>query len=87
MGENGGKGITNKKHKQLVQNRQGEVKNSMGNGEAKEITWWERVYRAEGNKGEKKNGTTLIAKSIKYILKNVHKHITQNDFTKSILII
>ena len=37
-GENGGKGTGNKKHKWLVQNRQGEVKNSsMGNGEAKEL--------------------------------------------------
>ena len=36
-GENGGKGTGNKKHKQQVQNRQGEVKNSMGNGEAKEL--------------------------------------------------
>ena len=33
--ENGGKGTGNKKHKCKVQNRQGEVKNSMGNGEAK----------------------------------------------------
>ena len=24
-------------------------------------------YKAEGNKGEKKNGTTVIAQSIKYI--------------------
>ena len=34
--ENGGKGTENKKHKQ-VQNRQGEVENSIGNGEAKEF--------------------------------------------------
>ena len=34
---NGGKGTGNKKHKWYVQNRQGEVKNSMGNGEAKEL--------------------------------------------------
>ena len=34
--ENGGKG-TGKKHKWQVQNRQGEVKNSIGNGEAKEL--------------------------------------------------
>ena len=33
--ENGGKGTGNKKHKWQVQNRQEEVKNSMGNGEAK----------------------------------------------------
>ena len=36
-GENGGKGTGNKKHKWLVQNRQGEVKNSIGNVEAKEF--------------------------------------------------
>ena len=35
--ENGGKGAGNKR-KWQVQNRQGEVKNSMGNGEAKELT-------------------------------------------------
>ena len=34
--ENGGKSTGNKKHKWQVQNRQGEVKNSIGNGEAKE---------------------------------------------------
>ena len=34
---NGGKGTGNKKHNQLVQNRQGEVKNSIGNREAKEL--------------------------------------------------
>ena len=52
----------------------GEVKNSMGNGEAKELTCtthgyelrWRNAggrggrYRAEGNKG-RKNGTTVIA--------------------------
>ena len=36
-GENEGKGTRNKKHKWQVQNRQGEVKNSMENGEAKEL--------------------------------------------------
>ena len=35
--ENGGKGTGNKKHKWQVQNRQGEVKNSKGSGEAKEL--------------------------------------------------
>ena len=33
MGEKAGKGTRNKKHKWQVQNRQGKVKNSMGNGE------------------------------------------------------
>ena len=32
-----GKGTGHKKHKWQVENRQGEVKNSMGNGEAKEL--------------------------------------------------
>ena len=35
--QDGGKGTGNKKHKWQVQNRQGEVKNSMQNGEAKEL--------------------------------------------------
>ena len=35
--ENGGKGTGNKKHKSQVQNRQGKVKNSIGNREAKEL--------------------------------------------------
>ena len=36
-GRGGIKGTENKKHKWQVQNRQGEVKNSMGNGKAKEL--------------------------------------------------
>ena len=36
-GENGGKGIGNKKHKWSVQNRHREVKAIMGNGEAEEL--------------------------------------------------
>ena len=32
-----GKGTGNKKHKMSAQNRQGEFKNSIGNGEAKEL--------------------------------------------------
>ena len=35
-GENGGKGAGNKNHKRQVENRQGEFKNSMGSGQAKE---------------------------------------------------
>ena len=61
--KNGGKGTGNKKHKRQVQNRQEEVKNSMGNGEAIEFICmnhghelrWGR-YRVEGNKGEIKMG-------------------------------
>ena len=54
--ENGGKGTGNKKHKWLVQNRQGEVKNRMGNGEAKDLICmthgdelrWENAVRRRG---------------------------------------
>ena len=65
-GENEGKGTGNKKHKWQAQNRQGKVKNNVGNGEAKELVcmthghglrWGNdgrRGYKADGNKGEKK---------------------------------
>ena len=33
----GGKGTGKKKHKWQVENRQGEIKNSIGNGETKEL--------------------------------------------------
>ena len=36
-GERGWKGTENKQHKWQVENRQGEVKNSIGNGEAEEF--------------------------------------------------
>ena len=36
-GEHAGKGTGNKKHKWQVQNRQGEVKNGIGNRAAKEL--------------------------------------------------
>ena len=32
-------------------------------------------YKADGNEGEEKNGTTVIAKSIKYTLKNEFPYI------------
>ena len=35
--ENGGKDTRHKNHKWQVQNRQGKVKNSMGNGKAEEL--------------------------------------------------
>ena len=38
-GENEGKGTGNKKHRWQVENRQGEVKNSIGNGEANELIY------------------------------------------------
>ena len=37
QGENGGNSAGNKQHKWQVENRQGDVKNSIGNGEAKEL--------------------------------------------------
>ena len=38
-GENGRKDTENNKHKWWVQNRQGEIKNNIGNGEAKELIY------------------------------------------------
>ena len=38
-GVNGVKGTRNKKHNWQVQNRQGEVKNRIGNGEGKELVY------------------------------------------------
>ena len=49
-GDHGGKGTGNKKHKWWVQNRQGEVKNSMGNGEAKEVIYMTQGYELSGGK-------------------------------------
>ena len=63
--ENGGKGTGSKKHKWQVQNRKGGVKNSTGNGEAKELIYMTHGrelregllegsgYWAERGKGEK----------------------------------
>ena len=71
--ENGGKGRGNKKHKWQVESRQGEVKNSIGNGEAKELLstthghelrWGNAGRRGGvGRRGIKRgnNGTTVIA--------------------------
>ena len=48
-----GKGTGNKKHKWYIQNRQEEVKNSMGNVEAKELICTTRGHelRGEGDTG------------------------------------
>ena len=71
-GENGGTGTGNKKNKWQVQNRQGEVNNNIGNGEAKELICITlghelrlgnaggRDLQGRGERGEK-NGTTIIA--------------------------
>ena len=50
-GKNGEKGTGNKKHKGQVQNRQGEVKNSMGNGEAKELICTTHGHEVSGGGG------------------------------------
>ena len=68
-----GKGTGNKQHKWQVENRQGEVKNSIGNEEAKELICMTHghVLRGgrngvgEGMQGREElrggNGTTVIA--------------------------
>ena len=43
-----GKGTGNKKHKWQVQNRQGELKNSIGNVEAKELIYMTHGYELKG---------------------------------------
>ena len=51
--ENVGKGTGNKMHKWHVQNRQRGVKNSIGNGEAKELIYMTHRYELRwGNDGE-----------------------------------
>ena len=50
--KNGGKGTRNKKHKWQVKNIQGEVKNSIGNGEAKELICTSHGHeQRQGNAG------------------------------------
>ena len=76
-GKNRRKSTGNKKHKWLVQNRQGEVKNSIGNGEAKEVMCTNHRHelrgvgggnagggrcRAEGSKGEGKKCNSIMNK-------------------------
>ena len=48
---NGGKGTGNKKYKWLVQNRQGEVKYIIGNGEAKELICTTHGCKLKGGVG------------------------------------
>ena len=67
-GERGGKSTENKQHKWQIEDRQGEVENSIGNVEAKDLICTTHghelkgevleggKYRAEGDKGEKKLG-------------------------------
>ena len=52
-GDNGGKGIGDKLHKWQAQNRQGEVKNSIENVEAKELICMTHGHKLTGgNAGE-----------------------------------
>ena len=44
----GGKGTENKQHKQQVEYTQGEVKNSIGNVEAKELRCMTHGYELQG---------------------------------------
>ena len=44
----GGKGTENKKHKWWVEDRQGEVKNSTGNVEAKELIYMTHGHELKG---------------------------------------
>ena len=46
--EEWGKGTGNKQHKWQVQNRQGEVKNSIGNVEAKELIYMTHGHELKG---------------------------------------
>ena len=50
-GERGGKGTENKQHKWQVENKQGEVKNSIGNVEAKELIYMTRGHELKGGNG------------------------------------
>ena len=50
-GQNRGKGTGIKKHKLQVQNRQGEVKNSIGNGKAKELICSSHGHELRGGGG------------------------------------
>ena len=51
-----GKGTENKQHKWQVENRQGEVKNSVGNGEAKEIICMTHGHKVSGDEGVRDAG-------------------------------
>ena len=65
QGKKGGNDAGIKKHNWYIQNRQGGIKNTIGNGEAKELIcmthghelrgdcWREGEYQAKGNRGEK----------------------------------
>ena len=56
-GRGGGKGTENKQHKWQVENRQGEVKNSIGNVEARELITMTHGHELKGeNVGARQRG-------------------------------
>ena len=55
-GKNGGKSTGNKRHNWQAQNRQGEGKNSMGNGEAKELTCTTHGHKLRSGEGRLEGG-------------------------------
>ena len=88
--ERDGKGIDNKEHKWQVENRQGEGKNSIGYGEAKELICMTHVHelkggecgqegecRAEGSEGGKWDNCNTIINKI-YCFKNPNVISQQN---------
>ena len=56
-GEEWGKGTGNKKHNWQVQNRQGEIKNGIGNVEAKEFVCMTHGHEVRGGGSGGKVGT------------------------------
>ena len=80
VGKNGIKGTGNKKHNWQVQNRQGEVKNSIGNREAEELICmthghelrrgdaggrWSAGWRGIKGRGKRDNCNSIINKTLK----------------------
>ena len=79
--ENEGKGTGNKKHKWQVRNRQGDVKNNMGNGEAKELVRMThgghklsggKFWKTDKGEGGKWNNSNTIINKI-YFLKRAYR--------------
>ena len=56
-GREGGKGTENKQNKWQVENRQGEVKNSIGNVEAKEVICTTQGHELRGETAGGRGGT------------------------------
>ena len=85
--EIGGKGTGNKKHKLQVQNRQGEVKNSTENGEAKELIHMTHGHKLRGAMLEEMGYWEEVDKGEKIEQKNCNSlinkiHLKKNPKTK-----